>query len=400
MTDMKLFKFFSLTWIVSLLAYPLISIGVEQKSITVSNRNDLIQAIRNASPGAKILIAPGDYRGGLSFSQLKGTAKKPIVIQAQEAKNPPVIRGGPSGVHFKQIRYVQFRNVVISDYQANGLNIDDGGDSSAPSQHVTLDGIQVINKGLRGNKDGIKLSGINDFIVKNCLIKGWGDYGSAIDMVGCQRGVIQSSQFIHSGVPGANGVQTKGGSRDIKVQHCRFEKAGGRGINIGGSTGLAYFRPKPQGFEAKNITVEDNLFIETMPVAYVGVDGAQVRHNTVYLPQRWVMRILQENQREEFVSCRKGVFEKNIIVFQFSYVRTAVNVGSKTQPKTFKIQENFWYALDRPNSTSRITRTFPVSEKNGKYGEDPQFKSLSKKDFSLKKGSAAKGYGVRPKQRR
>ncbi len=32
-------------------------------------------------------------------------------------------------------------------------------------------------------------------------------------------------------------------------------------MNVGGSTGLAYFRPKSPGYEAKDITVEDCTFI-------------------------------------------------------------------------------------------------------------------------------------------
>ena len=32
------------------------------------------------------------------------------------------------------------------------------------------------------------------------------------------------------------------------------------------------------------------------PVAFVGVDGATVRHNTIYRPRRWGLRILQENR--------------------------------------------------------------------------------------------------------
>ena len=45
--------------------------------------------------------------------------------------------------------------------------------------------------------------------------------------------------------------------RDVLIERCRFDKAGQRAVNIGGSTGLAYFRaglyyargPKPKDSE-------------------------------------------------------------------------------------------------------------------------------------------------------
>lgn len=83
------------------------------------------------------------------------------------------------------------------------------------------------------------------------------------------------------------------------------QNAGGRGLNIGGSTGTAYFRPKSQGYEAKDITVKDCTFLGSMsPIAFVGVDGAHVHHNTFYWPTRWLFRILQENQDPQFTPCR------------------------------------------------------------------------------------------------
>jgi hypothetical protein len=73
-------------------------------------------------------------------------------------------------------------------------------------------------------------------------------------------------------------------------------------VNIGGSTGIPYFRPPldqwPAGVpksEARNIVVEGNTFIGSLsPICFVGVDGATVRFNTIYKPGKWAFRILQE----------------------------------------------------------------------------------------------------------
>src|SRR5262249_8299152 len=154
--------------------------------------------------------------------------------------------------------------------------------------------------GPKGNRDGIKLSGLEDFTVQDCVLERWGDGGSGVDMVGCHRGRIADCTFRQGG---ADAVQAKGGTAGIRVEHCRFEDYGERGINIGGSTGLEFFRPPLKTFptdgryEARDIRVEENLFVGGMaPVAFVGVDGAVVRRNTIYRPQRWALRILQETR--------------------------------------------------------------------------------------------------------
>src|SRR6185503_2470517 len=99
----------------------------------------------------------------------------------------------------------------------------------------------VRDVGSDGNHDGVKLSGLDDFKVEECTVERWGKRGSAIDMVGCHQGVIRGCTIREGDETGANGVQMKGGSRDISLRACRFENAGGRAVNLGGSTGLPYF---------------------------------------------------------------------------------------------------------------------------------------------------------------
>ena len=266
-------------------------------SVRVGSRDELIRAVRDARPGVVILVAAGEYRGGLSFENVRGTKERPIVIAAADEDRLPVLQGGNSVLQFSGPAYIELRNLVLTGGVRNGLNIDDGGSHESPAHHVTLQGLRISKIGPRGNCDGIKLSGVDDFVVDECRLNDWGDGGSAIDMVGCHQGTVTSCEFRYRGDLAANGVQTKGGSSDIAIRRCRFEQAGSRAVNIGGSTGRAYFRPQGASYEAKAITVEDCTFIGSMsPIAFVGVDGAIVRHNTIYRPSRWGMRILQESQ--------------------------------------------------------------------------------------------------------
>jgi hypothetical protein len=80
-------------------------------------------------------------------------------------------------------------------------------------------------------------------------------------------------------------------------------------------------------------------------VAFVNARAARVRHNTMVHPAKWVMRILQETRGERFPACREGVFENNLIVFD-RRLRTAVNVGTATAPKSFILRNNAWFGVD------------------------------------------------------
>jgi hypothetical protein len=364
------------------------------ETVHVETRDELQRAVAEARPGTTIAIAPGTYNGGLAFTDLQGEEGKPIILAAADPAQPPVILGGNLCLHLSDVAYVELHDLILAEGRENGLNVDDGGSFETPAHHVVLRGLVVRDVGSDGNHDGIKLSGLDDFLVEGCTVERWGANGSAIDMVGCHRGTITHNTIREGDAVGASGVQMKGGCSDVTVRYCRFENAGGRAVNVGGSTDLPYFRPEPQGYEAKDITVEDCTFIGSMaPIAFVGVDGADVRYNAIYRPARWVIRILQENQGPDFAPCRNGRFTNNIVVFRSDELRTTVNVGPETAPETFTFSENHWYCVDRPEASGRLS--LPVEETRGVYGTDPQFEDETKGDLRLNEASPVRNAGPR-----
>lgn len=367
------------------------------ETITVRDRTGLVQALGRAAAGTKILLESGTYAGGIVQARLRGTLEKPVLIAAANPERPPVIQGGASGLQLSSPEYVELKDLIFTEATANGLNIDDSGSSETPAHHVVLRNIVVRQVGPRGNRDGIKLSGLKEFLVEDCRVEQWGSSGSAIDMVGCQEGVIRGCRYLDAGGDFANGVQTKGGSQKIVIQRCRFENAGGRALNIGGHTGLPYFRPKPQNFEARDITVEDcEIRGGVSAICFVGVDGAVVRHNTIVRPTRWAIRILQENVDGRFVPCCDGRFEKNVVVFRSDEMRQLVNIGGQTSPETFQFTGNVWYCADRPGDTRRLVE-LPGDEKESRYGTEADFRNSRDGDYRLKE-PAADSPGPRPEE--
>ena len=355
----------------------------------VSNGDAFRKAVAAAKPGDRILLEPGTYQGVFYFERIKGAPAHPIIIGAADPKRPPIIRGGTEAIHLTSVAHLELRDLVIDGAKVNGLNADDGGSYQNRTHHLTLRNLLVRSTGPSGGGNGIKLSGVDESIVVNCTVEGWPQNGCAIDMVGCHRVQILGCTFRNSsGV----GIQAKGGSEDIRIRKCLFDGSGERAVNAGGSTGMSFFRPKPQWFEARNIIVEGCVFIGwRTPIAFVGIDGGVFRYNTVYRPKRWALRILQETVAPGFVPSRNGVYSDNIVVFRSDEMVDAVNIGPNTAPSTFRFARNLWYCIDSPG---RSKPSLPTAEKDGIYGKDPLLKDPSRGDFGVRQGSPAAKIGA------
>ena len=366
----------------------------------VSSREELLQAVRIAKPGDVLKLASGiTIQGGFELREIHGTKAAPVILKAEDSQKPPVFEGGGSGVHITRCSYLTIDGLHLKGATGNGINVDNGGSQTTTSRGITLLNLVVSNVGPNGNSDGIKLSGLDDFNVENCRIVDWGNGGSAIDMVGCHDGVITDCMISRNpddakGRQQANGVQMKGGSARITVRKCRFEYSGSRGVNVGGSTGKDFFRPADANYEAKDITVEDCQFIGGMAaIAFVGVDSAVAQHNTIYHPERWALRILQENRTPGFLPSRNGTFSNNIVVFNSQQMVDAVNVGDATAPETFRFENNAWFCEDRPEQTQRRVR-LPVKEVDGIYDTKPEFIN-NPVDMRIKGPSSLQKHGPR-----
>lgn len=312
----------------------------------VGTDEELRAALTNLTAGTEVLIAAGEYRGGLWLSGLQGRADAPIVIRGADPAAPPVFTGGGSEAwHLSACSHLTLQDLVVRGYAGNGVNVDDAGVLDVPARGIVIDGLTIERTGPEGNHDALKLSGLADFTVRNCVFRGWG--GSAIDMVGCHAGQIEDCRFEGlENFSQSSGIQIKGGSAHVTVRRCEFNQAGARAVNVGGSTGLQYFRPPGASFEAADVLVEACVFYGSQaPIAFVGANACTVRNNDFLYPEKWLLRILQESTGPQFEPCQGGVFEHNRIRFD-QRVQIFVNVGSNTLPDTFVYRGNTWVETD------------------------------------------------------
>jgi hypothetical protein len=351
-------------------------------------------AIRLATPGTRVLVGAGVYRGNVSLTGLRGEPEQPIAIIAQ---GDAVLEAGGASVVLSgsDLRYVVIEGFTIRGSSVHGINIDDGGTFDTPTEHLVLRRLTVAGAGSGGNNDCIKLSGVDRFFVLDSEV--WGcNSGEIIDMVGCHDGYIAGNYF-HD--PIANGVQAKGGSSDILLHANIFADVPGRAVNAGGSTGLDFFRPLDAPHEAARIRVIGNLFLRNgvrsgASIAYVGCDSCVFAQNTVIEPRTWVARILQETTGSRFVPSRNGIFVNNLIVLKQADLRTFVNVGPGTAPESFEFGSNFWYAVDQGPEWSGPSLSGGVPRESGSMVQrDPRFVDKERGNYHISLTSPARGAG-------
>jgi hypothetical protein len=340
--------------------------GGAVSTVVVTNTHRLREVLGTAKPGLRILLAPGRY-DHLYARKVSGSAEAPIIIEGQDIDDPPVFNEGGNGIHLAGCNYITLRNIKITGRPGNGINIDDGGDIAGGAKGMVVEDVAILKTGPRGNRDGLKLSGLDGFVVRRVTIEGWG--GSAVDMVGCRNGVIEDCRFVGvDGFDNGNGVQAKGGSFNVLVQANYFENAGNRAVNIGGSTGLKFFRPKLDDFEARDIEVAGNRFVGGLsPVAFTTSQGGSFHQNTVYKPGRWAIRILQETKDKRFKPSSGGTVANNLFVYDKGMIMF-VNDSGGTAPETFTFRNNAWVSLDNPRRRPKL----PVAENDPLYQIDPK----------------------------
>lgn len=338
----------------------------------VSTTAQFSAALAAAAPGDEIVMQPGVYGGGHFRANLSQ-----VTIRSADPANRAIIDGGNNGIQLSDATQVSLADLVFRNQVGNGLNIDDGGSFNTPTTGVTLRNLTVQDIVTAGNNDGIKLSGVNNFLIDGVQVRNWGIGGSAVDMVGCHHGLIQNSLFAHANTANVGTtLQPKGGSKDITFRANRIELPpdAGRAVQAGGSTDPQFFRfiDGDSGYEANQIVAEGNVIIGgSSAFSWVNINGGVFHHNVVHRPFRWVARILNENQGLAIVDPQNGQLHDNRIVFNDagSEFSTAVNVGSETLPNTYSFARNRWLNLANPTPAGS-TPNLPTPEVGGVYGGD------------------------------
>ena len=367
--------------------------SISSQVITIGPSGDFLtleSAESSITAGDTVVLLDGTFSDGTQFLTINGTKEQPIVIKA-ENRHQAIMQGGTESIHLVSCSYVEIEGLLIQGQSGNGMNIDDGGTYTIPTHHITIRDCIFQDMAANGNNDLLKLSGLDSFLIENCVFQRGGEGGSGVDMVGCHHGTIQDNYFNESGV---TGIQAKGGTQFILIRRNIFENMSQRALNLGGSTGLQFFRPPlpdpiVDAFEAADLEVYSNIFIRNWaPIAYVGSVRVKVYNNTFYDPQNWVIRILQETTVDGFLACADNEFRNNIVYLPEDL--REVNIGPNTNPESFLFSNNLWYnASDAGNWLPDL----PVTD-FGQIISNPKLIDPENGNFDIEEDSPAIGAGL------
>lgn len=334
--------------------------------VEVGNTEALKQALHKATPGTRIILAGGKYKGGLWAGKVRGAPGAPIVVAAKDDRNPPIFQGGRMGFEMAQSSYVVLDGLVVEAAEVNNIQFWN-------SHHIIVKNCISRNIKGKGNCDGIKLTAVSDFLLYNCTVANWGAEGSAVDMVGCARGLIMKCHFEYVQVKGhtANTIQPKCGSFNIGIYRCDFVDSAFRAIQFGGGIGPGrinrydhFGKLKETGYSGVDQVAMGNVIVKgEAAVAYCSVANCAFEYNSIFAPRKYVMRILFEGGEKPTAN---NTFAHNLIMY--AGLESVVNVGPKTKPETFRFAENYWFNVRDP---AKSIPKLPAAETRPAGGKRP-----------------------------
>ncbi|OAB42827.1 DUF7594 domain-containing protein [Paenibacillus glacialis] len=267
------------------------------------NTTSAIQnALKTATPGSIISIAPGTYTGnrstsgdpggqGLFYSDKNGTSTSPIFLTSCDPNNPAILKGlnvndGSYGIHLTGDNW-QISNVEITNAQ-KGIVIDNGNGN-------ILHNVKVHNIGDEGVhfRDGSSYNTLEYSIVYDTgkYQAGYGEGAyvgsdSSSNYEHTVTGNVISHTLFDGGIT-AEHIDVKEGASGTLIEYCTFNGTGISGDNSADSfvdvKGVNTIIRYNQGYRNGNVNIVDAFQVRTHGTAYVTGTNNAFNHNTVNL---------------------------------------------------------------------------------------------------------------------
>ena len=360
----------------------------------------LTKAVAAATPGTAIRIKPGTYDTALYTNDLHGTEENPIWIGGIPGQERPVLTSEKGAITINRGSYIIIHDLEVTGSEIHGIHVNDGGDNNnfEAAHHFIFRNIYNHEIG----DSCFKFAGLNYSWLFDCEVERshiGGRESAAIDSVGCHYNTV-AYNYIHD-VLGI-GVSFKGGSYEADIFANLFVNIGTSAVNMGQTTGDDFFRPslKKDGtmYEAHDIRTYSNIFIGgESSFSFICATNCYAVNNTVIMPRSFLFRVLNTDEADSRKLANAGSPHDNTIANNIFYygdsLRDPMNVGGKTSPATFVVQNNIFYFVNRPgNMPWNYERDF--SQAINTLTSDPLFENIQDNNFALKADSPALSAGT------
>jgi chitodextrinase len=271
-------------------------------TLALDTTSAIQNALKTATPGSVISIAPGIYTGnrstsgdpggqGLFYSDKNGTSSSPIILTSCDPTNPAILKGvnvndGSYGLHLTGDNW-QISHIEITNAQ-KGIMIDNGNSNLVNNVKVHNIGDEGVHFRDGSSYNTLEYSTIYD-TGKYQAGYGEGAYvgsDSSSNYEHIVTGNVISHTLFDGGIT-AEHIDVKEGASGTIIEYCTFNGTGISGENSadsfvdvkGANTIIRY----NQGYRNGNVNIVDAFQVRTHGTAYVTGTNNAFDHNTVNL---------------------------------------------------------------------------------------------------------------------
>src|SRR5215813_11157019 len=274
-------------------------------------------AVNLATPGTTIMVAAGTYAENVKIN-VSGLPDAPISLVSADGPGAAKIVPG-AGSASSTLEAFGEENIVISGFDVSGGNVHDNGiqfgmsgtDFADTTAHIVIkDNIVHDTK-----KDSIKVSQGDDVYVLDNTVSHAGDQG--VDFVDVNNSVIARNDMSY--ITGPAAMFAKGGSTNVLIAENKVTHVSVDGIEVGGYSDMSWTRPADRGWEAKNVTVIDNVVgdVGKRPLIVLGARDCDITHNLLHgNPSYYYTVTIAPDNNTPALNCKNITLSDN--VFDYS----------------------------------------------------------------------------------
>jgi hypothetical protein len=234
----------------------------------------LSKAVSTVAAGDEIVLAAGDYAGGVTFDVPN------LLVRAADVSNKPVITAPINSSSVQQSLRVgvngsgaTLRGLEVVGGYYSAVKLESYWDQTTPGPEPAARDVTIEDCVMRDSgRDCVKITpDCNNVTIRRCEIYNSGlrdgTNAEGIDNVNADNFVLQDT-YIHD--TATNGVYVKGGAIGCVIERNHLENCGNLGIVLGYYTDAEFFDPDNTEFYYENIdgTIRNNLVVNT---TYAGI---------------------------------------------------------------------------------------------------------------------------------
>ncbi|MFO0677756.1 MAG: right-handed parallel beta-helix repeat-containing protein [Polyangiaceae bacterium] len=348
-------------------------------------------------PGDLLEVATGSYPCGFTLAN-SGTSERPILVHSKDGPSRALLdcSGSEIGITVTG-SYVALIDFEIANPTGVAVQIQSPMAGTPAPSHVSLLG-NYVHAGVSGlvrdlYGDDLEIVG-NTFSQPDRL--GPAEFGFAVDLVGVARALVLGNKVLD--VTNTTGISVRGGSTDVLVDGNVVSSAS-IAVRLGGTTPVAGFRTPETAYEAKAVTVTNNVILgaTSQPFEVSGCVDCLLAFNTVAVSTaRSAVKSSPGNAGSAVTPSQSRSSGLRIVndLFQFAPTPPSdVFAVAAEDAVGFTAQNDLFWSPG--GSMSAVTTTQPLGATGNVVDKDPLLLDVASGDVRLGEGSPAKGVGTK-----